>query len=157
MIVKRGSSNNRHTGVDLGSWQKSVPIKSFISGKVLECTWNKTKKEKASEGFGNMMLIEGSNGYLYLLAHLTSFLKKKGDPILPGDDVAMSGQTGYSDGYHLHLEIIRPIDKAKAKIEGLQSMYIIDNSNQFIGWKNEAQRLNRFNPFDHDDKFNSFN
>ena len=34
--VKR--SSDIHTGVDFGSWQKSVPIKSFIKGIVLECT-----------------------------------------------------------------------------------------------------------------------
>lgn len=104
-----------------------------------------------------MMLIEGNNGNLYLLAHLTSFLKKEGESISPGDDVAMSGQTGNSDGYHLHLEIIKPIDKTKVKIQGFKIMYVIDNSNQFTGWISEEQRLNRFNPFNHNDKYCSFN
>lgn len=142
-----------HTGIDFGSWQHSVPIKSFIRGKVLECTWNKSKKEKSGIGYGNMMLIEGDNGYLYLLAHLTSYLKGKGDLVLPGDDVAMSGQTGNSDGFHLHLEIIKPIRKSIK----ISSMYEINQSdNQFTGWSSIEQRNNRYNPFNHDDKFGSF-
>ena len=154
--VKRQISSTKtdiHTGIDLGSWQKSAPIKAFIKGTVLECTWNKTKKEKAGTGYGNMMLIEGDNGYLYLLAHLTSYLKEKGDPVLPGDDVAMSGQTGNSTGYHLHLEIIKPLSKSIKT----NSMYVINQSdNQFSGLSSIEQRNNRFNPFDHNDKFGSF-
>lgn len=149
--VKR--SSDIHTGVDFGSWQKSVPIKSFIKGIVLECTWNKTKEENAGTGYGNMMLIEGDNGYLYLLAHLTSYLKEKGDPINPGEDVAMSGTTGNSTSYHLHLEILKPIDE-KAKMNTMYSIRKIDN--QFIGWSSENQRNNRYNPFDHTDKFGSY-
>ena len=142
-----------HTGIDFGSWQRSVPIKSFIRGTVLECTWHKSKKEKSGSGYGNMMLIEGENGYLYLLAHLTSYLKEKGDSVFPGEDVAMSGQTGNSDGYHLHLEIIKPLSKSTK----VNTMYIIDETeNQFEGWSSEEQRKNRYNPFNHEDKFGSF-
>lgn len=115
--------------------------------------WNVSKKEKSGSGYGNMMLIEGDNGYLYLLAHLTSYLKEKGDPVLPGDDVAMSGQTGNSTGYHLHLEIIKPYDLDME----LSSIYSIDKDNQFTGWCNEMQKKNRFNPFDHNDKYLTYN
>ena len=139
-----------HTGIDFGSWQKSVPIKSFIRGTVLECTWNKSKNDKAGKGYGNMMLIEGENGFLYLLAHLKTYLKQKGDSIFPGDDVAMSGQTGNSTGYHLHLEMIKPIIKTK-------KIYVINKSdNQFIGWFSPDQLNNRYNPFNHKDIFGSF-
>ncbi|NLF42884.1 MAG: M23 family metallopeptidase, partial [Bacteroidales bacterium] len=138
-----------HTGIDFGSWQKSVPIKSFIHGEVLECTWNGSK-EKNSSGFGNMMLIKGDNGYLYLLAHLESFLITEGR-IKPDDDIAMSGTTGNSSGYHLHLEIVKPFGNLS-----IETMYKIGADNQFTGWHSPEQRLNRFNPFDHDDKFHSY-
>ena len=52
-----------------------------------------------------MMLILGNNNKLYLLAHLSKFKKKEGDKIHVGDIVAEVGNTGYSKGAHLHLEV----------------------------------------------------
>jgi hypothetical protein len=98
------------------------------------------------------MLIKGDNDYLYLLGHLASCLISCGR-IYPGQDVAMSGQTGYSTGYHLHLEILKKISDPKITWE---NMFSINRDNQFIGWINENQKNNRFNPFDHNDKFNTF-
>jgi len=136
-------------------WQKSVPIKSFINGEVLGYFWNGSRKDRVLDGtggYGNLMLIKGDNDYLYLLGHLTSCLIPYGR-IYPGQDVAMSGQTGYSTGYHLHLEILKKLSDPKITWE---NMFSINRDNQFIGWTNENQKNNRFNPFDHNDKFNTF-
>ena len=153
--IRRGENGKRHTGVDLDSWQKSVPIKSFINGEVLGYFWNGSRKDRILDGtggYGNLMLIKGDNDYLYLLGHLTSCLIPCGR-IYPGQDVAMSGQTGYSTGYHLHLEIFKKLSDPKITWE---NMFSINRDNQFIGWINENQKNNRFNPFDHNDKFNTF-
>ena len=39
----------------------------------------------------------------------------------------------------------------------MNTMYSIRKiDNQFIGWSSENQRNNRYNPFDHTDKFGSY-
>jgi len=154
--IRRGESGKRHTGVDLTSWKKFVPIKSFISGEVLGCFWNGSRKERVLDGtggYGNLMLIKGDNAYLYLLGHLTSCLIPCGR-IYPGQDVAMSGQTGYSTGYHLHLEIFKLPEALKDKKETAFFAKIGGSDNyQSIHDKIKAERCN---PFDHNDKFNTY-
>ena len=154
--IRRGESGKRHTGVDLASWKKSVPIKSFISGEVLGYFWNGSRKDRVLDGtggYGNLMLIKGDNDYLYLLGHLASCLIPYGR-IYPGQDVAMSGQTGYSTGYHLHLEIFKLPEALKDKKETAFFAKIGGSDNyQSVHDKIKAERCN---PFDHNDKFNTY-
>lgn len=51
------------------------------------------------------MLILGCDNKLYLLLHLSSFKKNVGQKVYIGDVVAEVGNTGYSNGAHLHLQM----------------------------------------------------
>ena len=54
-----------------------------------------------------MMLILGCDNRLYLLLHLSSFKKNVGQKVYIGDVVAEVGNTGYSNGAHLHLSVYK--------------------------------------------------
>ncbi len=68
-----------------------------------------------SKSFGNYVKYLTNDGYTIMYAHLNEVTVKKDDKIKQGDIVALSGNTGYSTGPHLHYtiwkndEIIDPI------------------------------------------------
>ena len=54
---------------------------------------------------GNAVIIDHGMGVFSLLAHNTSFVAKAGQVVKKGDVVSLSGNTGLSNGPHLHWEI----------------------------------------------------
>ncbi|MCR5437817.1 MAG: M23 family metallopeptidase [Treponema sp.] len=112
------SESNFHSGIDFCGIENSSII-SYINGEVWACTYDYSKKntyEEKKHCYGKMMFIKGNNGYLYLLGHLDSYLKKEGEKVKPGDKVAIMGNTGYSDGAHLHLEVFECKDYQKEDV-----------------------------------------
>jgi murein DD-endopeptidase MepM/ murein hydrolase activator NlpD len=57
------------------------------------------------KGYGNLVLIRHSNGYVTAYAHAKELMVKRGDTIKRGQVVAKSGQTGNVEGPQLHFEI----------------------------------------------------
>jgi len=84
-----------HEGIDLASSNRT--IKAADSGKV---TFAGTKN-----GYGKTVIIDHSNGYQTLYAHLSKITVSKGDIVEKGDQVGVMGSTGNSTGVHLHFEI----------------------------------------------------
>lgn len=96
-----------HSGIDLAGYE-GTNIYALINGVVLSTTYQETVDntyDKNIHCYGRMMLIYGDNNKLYLLGHLSKFKKKEGEKIQVGDIVAEVGNTGYSKGAHLHLEV----------------------------------------------------
>jgi murein DD-endopeptidase MepM/ murein hydrolase activator NlpD len=58
-------------------------------------------------GFGKMVRVNHGFGYKTIYAHLSEFKVKKGDRVKRGDVIALSGNTGISEGPHLHYEVIK--------------------------------------------------
>ena len=95
-----------HTGVDVGVATGNKVV-AMDSGKVVVCTYN-------YNGYGLYIVIDhgiGSDGYKYmtLYGHLSSATVKVGQVVAKGQQIALSGNSGFSTGPHLHFEI----DKAK--------------------------------------------
>lgn len=63
--------------------------------------------DKASVGYGNLIMINHGYGYKTLFGHLSKFKVKKGQNIKRGSIIAEVGNTGLSTGPHLHYEIIK--------------------------------------------------
>jgi murein DD-endopeptidase MepM/ murein hydrolase activator NlpD len=63
--------------------------------------------DKASQGYGNLVIINHGYGYKTLYAHLSKFRVKKGQAIKRGAIIAEVGSTGLSTGPHLHYEVIK--------------------------------------------------
>ena len=56
-------------------------------------------------GLGNYVVLIHGNGYETLYAHLSKRLVKKGDEVERGKVIGLIGNTGRSNGSHLHYEI----------------------------------------------------
>ncbi len=58
-------------------------------------------------GFGNMVKIQHANGLVTLYAHLQSVKVVTGQKISQGQTIGLIGNTGNSNGPHLHFEVIK--------------------------------------------------
>lgn len=59
----------------------------------------------AIDGYGNLILIRHTNGYVTAYAHLDKMLVKKGDTIKRGQVIGKVGSTGHVSEPQLHFEI----------------------------------------------------
>ncbi|NEU99251.1 LysM peptidoglycan-binding domain-containing M23 family metallopeptidase [Bradyrhizobium uaiense] len=65
------------------------------------------------KGYGNLVLVRHSNGYVTAYAHASEILVKRGDTIKRGQVIAKSGQSGEAGSPQLHFEIRKgssPVD-----------------------------------------------
>ena len=90
-----GASKN-HKGTDI-TMPANTPVQVLAAGTVLRSGW--------VGGYGNLVEIQGDDGYVYKYAHNNKLLVKPGDRVEYGDTVSLSGSTGVSGGPHLHFEI----------------------------------------------------
>ncbi len=85
-----------HTGIDIGVWYRT-PVKATKAGKVVFAGWK--------AGYGLMVEIAHDMGYSTIYAHNSQLLVKRGQEVKEGQVIALSGDTGKTDGPHLHYEI----------------------------------------------------
>ncbi|MBR5477121.1 MAG: M23 family metallopeptidase [Bacteroidaceae bacterium] len=88
-----------HKGMDF-SCDKKTPIYATADGIVESAKW--------MSGYGYTVVIDHGYGYKTLYAHLLDkkFLVKKGQQVVRGEQIALSGNSGKSTGPHLHYEVI---------------------------------------------------
>jgi murein DD-endopeptidase MepM/ murein hydrolase activator NlpD len=68
------------------------------------------------KGYGNLVLVRHSNGYVTAYAHASELMVKRGDQVKRGQVIAKSGQTGAVNAPQLHFEIRNgstPVDPMK--------------------------------------------
>jgi murein DD-endopeptidase MepM/ murein hydrolase activator NlpD len=85
---------------------EGTPIKAAEDG-VIAYAGNELK------GYGNLVLVRHSNGYVTAYAHATEILVKRGDQVKRGQVIARSGQSGNVSSPQLHFEIRKganPVD-----------------------------------------------
>jgi murein DD-endopeptidase MepM/ murein hydrolase activator NlpD len=141
---------------------------AFIYGKVWACTYNYSIENTYNEGkgtpcFGRVMIIRSTREEkLYLLAHLDGYRMEVGADVIPGDIVAIAGNTGFSTGPHLHLEVH---DCSGLEKEGILASTgnkkhprddPVNGEAGGLTWTiNYWNAINshRLNPFKHDEKF----
>jgi len=93
-----------HTGIDIGVWYKT-PVRATKDGKVVFAGWHPQ--------YGWMVELKHDMGYSTIYAHNSYYLVEAGDYVKEGQVIALSGDSGYTDGPHLHYEIRldgKPID-----------------------------------------------
>lgn len=118
-----------HFGVDF-SGKKGDPIISLIHGTIIAKCWISSN--------GRCLLVQGkTTNNLYMLCHLSAYADnlEEGDEIVPGQEVAKVGGSGYSskkyseetfkDRYHLHISVLKYDIANIEKDEALQSKSII--------------------------------
>jgi murein DD-endopeptidase MepM/ murein hydrolase activator NlpD len=85
---------------------EGTPVKAAEDG-VVAYSGNELK------GYGNLILVRHSNGYVTAYAHASELLVKRGDTIKRGQIIAKSGQSGEVGSPQLHFEIRKgssPVD-----------------------------------------------
>ena len=85
-----------HNGIDIGALS-GTPIKAAFDGEVLEAGENDT--------YGKYIKLGHGKDLITLYAHCSSLLKEKGQNVAKGDIIAKVGNTGLSQGPHLHFEV----------------------------------------------------
>src|SRR3954463_2117343 len=97
-----GKSND---GINLAV-PEGTPVKAAEDG-VVAYSGNELK------GYGNLVLVRHSNGYVTAYAHASELMVKRGDTIKRGQVIAKSGQSGEVGSPQLHFEIRKgssPVD-----------------------------------------------
>ncbi|MGE5166972.1 MAG: peptidoglycan DD-metalloendopeptidase family protein [Sphingobacteriales bacterium] len=107
VIAGFGSKPNgtQNDGINLAV-PEGTPVKAADDG-VVAYAGNELK------GYGNLVLIRHSNGYVSAYAHASQLLVKRGDAIKRGQVIAHAGQTGNVTSPQLHFEIRKgstPVD-----------------------------------------------
>jgi len=85
---------------------EGTPIKAAEEG-VVAYAGNELK------GYGNLVLVRHSNGFVSAYAHASELMVKKGDTVRRGQVIARSGATGTVPAPQLHFEIRKgsvPVD-----------------------------------------------
>ncbi|MBQ6693643.1 MAG: M23 family metallopeptidase [Bacteroidaceae bacterium] len=93
-----------HKGMDF-SCDMRTPVYATADGKVVSAKWE--------SGYGYTLEIDHGYGYRTRYAHLHSFTAKKGQQVVRGEQIALSGNSGKSTGPHLHYEVLvkgRPVN-----------------------------------------------
>ena len=107
VITAYGSKANgkANDGINLAV-PEGTPIKAAEDG-VVAYSGNELK------GYGNLVLIRHSNGYVTAYAHASELMVRRGDTIKRGQVIAKSGQSGEVTSPQLHFEIRKgssPVD-----------------------------------------------
>jgi murein DD-endopeptidase MepM/ murein hydrolase activator NlpD len=107
VITSYGAKTNgkANDGINLAV-PEGTPVKAAEDG-VVAYSGNELK------GYGNLVLVRHSNGYVTAYAHASELMVKRGDPIKRGQIIAKSGQSGEVGSPQLHFEIRKgssPVD-----------------------------------------------
>jgi len=111
-----------HTGLDL-----RAPINTKVyapaDGIVDFASYHK------KSGYGRLLIIDHNFGFKTLYGHLNKFAVKQGDFVKKGDLIAYTGNTGLSNGPHLHYEVryigvvLNPINFVKWNLKNYNSIF----------------------------------
>lgn len=92
-----------HYGLDFTA-KSGTPIYSTAKGTIQYVIKH---TDKASHGYGNLIIVDHGYGYRTLYAHLSKFNVEVGQDVERGEVIGFVGTTGLSTGPHLHYEVIK--------------------------------------------------
>ncbi|MGZ9236045.1 MAG: M23 family metallopeptidase [Anaerolineales bacterium] len=87
-----------HLGIDIAAGEGAA-VYAADSGVVTMATGG------YNYGYGNVVQIDHGNGYSTVYAHLSAFFVGVCQSVSAGQQIATSGNTGNSQGAHLHFEV----------------------------------------------------
>ncbi len=87
-----------HTGIDLRA-KHHKPVCTTADGIVEYAGYSR------GSGYGNLVIVDHGFGFKTYYGHLHKVLVRRGDTVVKGDAIGISGNTGLSTAPHLHYEI----------------------------------------------------
>ena len=91
------TSSRLHDGIDIAGLGCGTPIYAVSGGRVTIAGWY--------SGYGNAVRVVHPSGHSSLYGHLNSVSVSVGQTVKKGQQVGRMGNTGYSYGCHLHLQM----------------------------------------------------
>lgn len=91
--------NRGHKGIDIAA-PYATPIYAAAAGTVTDAAggWN--------GGYGNAVVIDNDDGNVCRYAHMSWYVVSTGEQVEKGQLIGYVGNTGASEGNHLHFEVI---------------------------------------------------
>lgn len=89
---------DQHKGIDIAC-REGTPVHAAASGWIVFSGW--------TLGLGNTVIISHGSGYVTVYGHNSINLVRNRQSVERGQRIALSGNSGYSSGPHLHFEILR--------------------------------------------------
>ena len=86
-----------HKGLDLGTGSENIPTYAADAGVVIQAGY--------SESAGNWVVIDHGDGLVTKYMHHAEIYVKVGQEVAKGQQIGLSGTTGYSTGNHLHFQV----------------------------------------------------
>jgi murein DD-endopeptidase MepM/ murein hydrolase activator NlpD len=128
-----------HTGVDYGSHQRSEEIYAPMGGMVTHAGWSYWLGwTVVVENDGNQVILGhmccGSSGTTGAPTGESTIEVSPGDVIDAGDVVGQTGDTGNSDGIHLHFEVRQCDEGGRCQIQD-PSGVILPGQDSFCRWE----------------------
>ncbi len=103
VAAQRLYTSGSHNGIDL---RATDGTKVFASESGTVWATGNTDLKSGCYSYGKWVLIKHSNGLSTLYGHLSSIEVSPGDSVKIGQEIALSGRTGYVTGPHLHLTVL---------------------------------------------------
>ncbi|MBE2187075.1 MAG: M23 family metallopeptidase [Rhodothermales bacterium] len=122
--VLSGFGMRRHPILGVVQLHSGVDIVVPVGTSVVAPADGVVKSAGPMGSYGNVVEIQHpASGYVTRFAHLSRPLVRRGQKVLRGDKIALSGNTGRSTGPHVHYEVRtadnQPIDPAPFMAPGL--------------------------------------
>jgi hypothetical protein len=106
--VTQGYKGEKHKGIDIVKEGYQLDyIVAHSNGTVVAYQNNYATTDKTGNSYGNYVKIKHDEGYHTLYAHMKyqSVTVKTGDAVKKGQVIGYMGNTGHSNGGHLHFEV----------------------------------------------------
>lgn len=128
-----------HDGIDLRA-KMNTPVYATADGVVEYAMLQK------KSGYGKLLLIRHNFGFKTGYGHLNKFTVKYGDFVKKGDLIAYTGNTGLSNGPHMHYEIryihrtLNPVNFIRWNLESYDTIF---DKEKKIKWLSLIQAASR--------------
>ena len=123
---------------DMIAAQNGTVIEAVTNGEewfVWNGGWKRTSHYKKGSPFGNYVVID-HGGYFTLYGHLENVYVENGQQVKAGAVIGKGGNTGYSQGAHLHFELR---DKKNSSLNAINSEpYFTTSLEEVPEWGKEA-------------------
>lgn len=117
-----------HMGLDIDA-PVGTPVVAAADGEVVKAGWD-------DWGLGNAIKIRHSNGCYTVYGHNQENLVQVGQQVRQGEQIALMGDTGFTDRAHVHFEV-RPGDR-----DWIDPMIVLRNAPRTVSSVNPISNLN---------------